>query len=289
MSDDLIQWDRSPTMAGMDVLGVRHVSASQIGMYQRCPRQWAMRYVLGLKSPPDGGLVVGSGVHHAAEVGMEAKVETGENPVPDDAAGLAHDYVREEFASGEVVTEGESHESALLDKAARMGAMWAESAAPGVEPEVVEHEFRIEMAGVPVVGRMDVVTKTGSVVDWKTTTRSPSVGDLPKKPQTEVYAAATGGVGVEYVYIVDAKTNPRVVPVVLDDEAVAEAARLASDTVGQTAEGMAMGVWPRNRDGWHCSARWCGYYDRCMSGADDKRLAELAHESRTAVVKEPPP
>jgi aspartate/tyrosine/aromatic aminotransferase len=66
------------------VFGVGHVSASQIGQYQRCPRQWAYRQVLKLKVPPDGGLLVGSGVHYAAEVGMQLHTV----PYPDVKTGL---------------------------------------------------------------------------------------------------------------------------------------------------------------------------------------------------------
>ena len=78
--------------ASFELLGLRHVSASQIAMYQRCPRQWAFRYVLGIKRPPDGGLVVGSGVHAGAEAGMITKKATGDNPDREQVAEIAFEY-----------------------------------------------------------------------------------------------------------------------------------------------------------------------------------------------------
>jgi hypothetical protein len=43
-------------------------------------------------------------------------------------------------------------------------------------------------------------------------------------------------------------------------------------------------MWPRTRKGWHCSKKWCGYYDRCTSnsGRDDATINEKAAEARAA-------
>ena len=132
---------------------------------------------------------------------------------------------------------------------------------------------------MPVVGRLDVVTTDGTVVDWKTTGRTPSVGDLASKAQTELYVKATGG-AMRYVFLVDLKTKPKVVVAEIPEAEAAMAGRLAEATVADTSQGMATGVWPRNREGWHCSEKWCGYYHQCMSGRSDPALAELASEAR---------
>ena len=269
------------SVAGLNEIGVERLSASSISMFQRCPRSWAYRYVLGLKSPPDAGLVTGSGMHYAAEVLMGAKVVTGENPDPSDAAEIAHDYAAEELATGEVITDGAEHEANILDRTARLGSLWAEYAAPGVNPAKVETTFTVELGGVPVMGRLDVITREGTVVDWKSAKRSPAPGDVGKKVQTELYAAATE-MPVEFIYVVDSPRVQKVVPVALSREEIAQARMLAGSTVADTAAAMASGAWPRNRDGWHCSKKWCGYYDRCMSGRDDATLNDLGAAARAA-------
>ena len=259
----------------LERLDIHHVSATQISMYQRCPRQWAYRYVLKIKSPPDAALLCGSGMHHAAEVGMIAKTLTGENPKPDDAADAARDYVADEFATGEVVLSSKDTRGGIVDKTVRLTRTWAEEAAPRVDPVEVEQEFSIEVAGVTVVGRYDVKTD-GNVIDWKSSSRAPSRTQVSNSPQTEVYALASG-LDVEYIYVVDSVRNgPRVVPQALDQTEMDTARSMAELTIGDVADGMARGVWPRNRNGWHCSPDKCGYYRRCMAGKDDATLREMA-------------
>jgi hypothetical protein len=82
--------------------------------------------------------------------------------------------------------------------------------------------------------------------------------------------------------MVDQAKGVSVVDVELDAGESAEAKNMAESTVRGVAEGMALGVWPRNRSTWRCSKKACGYFDRCMSGRDDAMFAELAAEARGA-------
>ena len=136
----------------------------------------------------------------------------------------------------------------------------------------------MEVAGVDVVGRMDVVTED-DVVDWKTSGKSPSRNEVAKSLQVELYSRATG-LPVTFVYLVHTKTKGvNVTSVDIGPAESRHAAGMAERTVSDAARGMALGVWPRNRVGWHCSRKWCGYYDRCMSGTDDRVLDEKAREA----------
>lgn len=267
------------TLNGLGAVGVTHVSASQINQYRRCPRQWAYRQVLGLKVPPDGGLIVGLGVHRAAEVGMLHKMDTGSDPEPEQAAEAAAEYVTDRCATGEVQLDDDTP-GVLADRAVRSATAWAEQAAPLVTPTDVEAEFDTVLAGIPVKGRMDVVT-ADTVVDWKTSGKSPSRGDLLQATQTSIYGAVTGR-RVSYIYMVNLTKQVKVTEVALSPEETAKAASLAASSVADIAQGMAMGVWPRNPQGWHCSQRWCGYYDRCMAGRDDATFTDKAADARGA-------
>jgi CRISPR/Cas system-associated exonuclease Cas4 (RecB family) len=279
LDEDVADERTHATLAGLSAVGVTRVSATQLSQYQRCPRQWAFRYVLGLKVAPDGGLVVGSGVHHAAEVGMLHKVDTGLNPDPDQSAEAAAEYVSEQVRSGEVRLDDDD-KGGMTDRAVRISRAWATDAAPLVMPVEVEQTFDVTMSGIPVTGRMDVVTAT-SVVDWKTSGKSPNRDDVIKSTQASIYARATRK-PLEFIYLVNQVKGVKVAPVDIPQPVANQVGALADSTVGDVAEGMALGVWPRNRNGWHCSERWCGYYERCMAGRDDAELREHAAEARGA-------
>lgn len=257
-------------------LNIDHVSATQIGMYQRCPRQWAYRNILKIKSPPDAAILCGSGMHYAAEVGMIEKTKTGADPKPDDSADAARDYVRDEFATGEVILSEKDTRGGITDKAVRLSRKWAEDAAPMVEPLEVEQEFDTIIEGVKVVGRFDVVTST-SIVDWKSSSRAPVRTNLTNSPQTELYSFVSGR-AMEFIYVIDSVRNgARVQREELAMHEVEQARALTKSTVADVAAGMASGIWPRNRTGWHCSPQKCGYYRRCMAGKDDATFKEMAH------------
>lgn len=268
-------------MKALNVLNIEHISATQISMYQRCPRQWAYRSVLKVKSPPDAAVLCGSGMHHAAEVGMLDKAKTGEDPKPDDAGQAAYEYVRDEFAAGEVILSERDTRGDISDKAVRLAQKWAEDAAPMVDPVEVEQSFDTEISGIKVVGRFDVVTNT-AVVDWKSSSKAPTRSTLTNSPQTELYSFVTGR-DMEYIYVIDAKRNgPRVQREELAKHEIEQARAMAKATVEDVADGMARGVWPRNRNGWHCSPMRCGYYRRCMEGKDDATLKEMAEVARAS-------
>jgi len=264
---------------GLASLGIESVSASQISQYLRCPRQWAMRKVLGLKMRPGAAAIAGSGLHAAAEAGMLGKIRSGEDPKPDESAEIAHDFVCGKAENEEVDIDEPGGVGAVATRAARFAEEWAKRASPMVEPESVEHTEQMEVAGVTLNGRFDVIDRRGWVVDWKTSSRRVSPATPLSSIQTEVYSLLAGR-RVSYFYLVDGPLGVSLDVITQTESARQESERLAVSTVAEASRGMALGVWPRNRNGWHCSKKWCGYYDRCMSGQDDARLKELADAAR---------
>ena len=58
---------------------IKHLSISQLGMFQRCGEQWRRRYLDEEVFPPGIAARVGSGVHKAAEINFKSKMQTGED------------------------------------------------------------------------------------------------------------------------------------------------------------------------------------------------------------------
>lgn len=245
-----------------------HLSPSSIRMYMRCPRQWWYRYVLGMKIAPDGGLVSGIAFHNAAERCLTEKIETGEDAPPDEAAEIARDEAEKGLETA-ILAEDQSKGS-VIDKAVRFATTWAEEALPEAEPDKVEEEWELDLGEVRVIGRIDMIAKDGTVVDWKTSSKAPPKAEsLAANPQTGLYSAATGSDKMTFVHLVDSKTKGvRVEPVSIPSDLIDQSRRLSEELAVDVAGACRSGIFPRNTDGWHCSARWCGYYKRCMSGQD---------------------
>lgn len=253
---------------------IDHLSASSVKQFLRCPRQWAYVRVLGIKLPPDGGLVAGKAFHTAAEQTMLRKLETGVDPTSDEAASIAADAAQEEIDAGEVRYDDEFYTSAgsIKDKAARFASRWAMDVAPTITPAEVEAPFEAIINGVKVVGRIDLIDKDSVVRDWKTSGKKPAVDELATSPQTGIYGLVRPNGGVVYHYVIDRKTGGDTMPVAIVGNHLARAQRIAFQTVREIAVLVNAGAFPRNTQGWHCSKKWCGFYDRCMSGKDDGSL-----------------
>lgn len=277
--------DGAPPLGGVD-----HLSASSISQYLRCPRQWAIVRLLGVKIPPDGGLRTGLAVHAGAEHGMLHKLDRGEDAPADEVCDVARDRALAENARAEQEIEETGlrehiqadgmRDDTIIDKATRLAGVWAKDASPLVQPAEVETSFTEVLAGVEVTGRLDVVDSDHRPVDWKTAGKTPSADDLAKRVQSEIYEAATEK-PVRYIHLVDLKGGVKVVDTPLEPNPWAP--RLAADTVEHVAAGIAGGAFPRNRDGWHCTQKWCGLYSRCLAGRYDEQIAEIGRERRAVM------
>ena len=235
--------------------------------YMRCPRQYWYSYVLGIKAPPGVNLVSGLGFHKAAERGMLEKLETGEPP----KAAAAQEWARDEVAR--LLTEPndvpKSAHGEVTDYSVRFAKHWAQSEAKTIEPKEVETSFTVKMAGVKVVGRIDLIEKDDGVTDWKSTGKAPTVSDIVLAPQSLVYPfARPSAKKLSYRYLIGLKTRVDHQTVEVSGQTLVRAKRFAEEAVFDIAEAVRAGVFPRRTEGWHCDARYCGYYNRCFSGKD---------------------
>ena len=111
----------------------KHSSPGQATTMGRCPRQYYYAYPCGIKSPPNGKLLIGSSTHRAAEVSMINKQDSGELLSNDDVAGVAaqtaHDYLSKPHA----LDDGES-EAKVIDTSVALARTWNEDFGPLREP-----------------------------------------------------------------------------------------------------------------------------------------------------------
>lgn len=145
-----------------------HVSATQIGLYQRCPRKWHIQYKEGIKPPPTPNLAIGESTHTIFQ-----DVYEGARPPldldPDDTAVPIQERSLSELLKDERLPRPNS--GTLLVEYPR------------------DYMLGIRAAGVPVKGRIDLLHllyRPGQVriIDLKTSSSIRKYGLSPAELAT---------------------------------------------------------------------------------------------------------
>lgn len=172
------------------------ISASQIKKYQRCPRQWAYRYIEKRPEPSSKSAELGSEIHKVLEDYFRWDVDT----IPDDKVGK--------------IAKSGLH---LLPS-----RMTGEPAYPR-QDIVVEHPFTFEFEGAMVRGYIDMTVKGSPlVIDHKTSSNPRKYGlndeTLAADIQAVMYAYAkfydsdiacdSDVVNLEWVYYTTSRFTP---------------------------------------------------------------------------------
>jgi len=149
---------------------LKHISASSLKMWMRCPEQWRRRYVLHQRVPPAAALIQGRADHQAIAGNFEQKLETQEDLAVSDVAAL---FV--EAFEGEIDKEGgyaevdwgESNTSMkekrreagrIKDRGVELVSIYHKEVSPWVMPESVEYRFDLPAGDLPVavIGYIDL-------------------------------------------------------------------------------------------------------------------------------------
>jgi hypothetical protein len=261
------------------VLPIEHFSASQLYMFETCPRQWQQRYILGRKEPPGQALVLGSVTHGGIEHGLDIKMLTGDDPKLDDVLALYHDMVwpgAMDRYGGENEVIWDSKPEVIRAKGAELVTLYHPRISL-LEPESIEHEFLIDIGlPVPIKGFIDLVQANGRpTIDFKTSGQKRS--DL--KPdwliQGRIYQLVVPR--TIDIHQITTQASPQLVTPLENDlmsrpyserlaeetkkrirYALAEANHLYS-TLGPDEDWPMRGVY----SGWKCDPKWCGYRKDC--------------------------
>jgi CRISPR/Cas system-associated exonuclease Cas4 (RecB family) len=272
----------------------KYLSASQVSMYLKCPRQYKFRYVDDHKRPPGISAAMGTSGHKACE--------TTHHHIVDHDVPASDEEVTDSFSDkwNEVVSGVEEMEGldpgTLKDQGIALVRMYNQQIAPQVKPQVnednvrgVEMRFEVDVAGVPMLGFIDLIDENSPIAlspeeaALIRTTMGPkwvpnevlrtAVSDLKFKgkasPQSEVdgslqltlYSLATGIYAVRYDQLIKTKT-PKIKR--------ATSMRTKQDhkwlqhIVREVAEAISKGAFPpTDPTSWACNPKWCGYYSQC--------------------------
>lgn len=248
----------------------RQLSYTQLNMFLRCPRQYEYRYMRGLKVPPSGAMVQSRVWHETVEFNYRQKIHSDR----DLALGEMQEFFVSQFdaalASEEVALEPGEKPGKLKDQGTAIVAAHHKAVAPAVRPLLVEEHFIVGLGEdfpFDLAGVWDLVERDGTIADNKAYSKTPQQEDLDKDLQFTIYAlgfrATRGEIepGLRMDAIVKTR-NPRAVQ--LHTRRTNGHCRWLLGLIEQVGKAIASGIFYPNPNGWHCSPKFCGYWDRCM-------------------------
>lgn len=244
-----------------------HVSHSQIEMWLRCPKQWEYRYVYGLKVPPSGALIEGGCYHETLERNFKIKIHTQEDLPLEECLDTFSVVWDARLLEGEYINWEGRNPGNIKDEGIGLVREYISTISPSVQPVKVEEPYVSEVAGVKFVCVIDLEEVSLAVIDHKTSARVYTQADVDKNLQATA-AAFVLGRGIVFYNHIALKTRVPQIQVVKTYRTRADIewwATMAAQIVQQMKAGMAppRSVDAFGKDGWWCSERFCGFYERC--------------------------
>ena len=300
----------------MPDLPLAHLSASQIGMYQRCGRQYEFRYIKGLKEPPALKPTAGKAGHAGIEAHMRAKMRTGEDPEVNvmldifDASWNAQ--------APDIELQPEEDLGKTKDYIAWTLRQYHAEAAPNVTPRAIEQEFLLPLRVLdevlpPIKGYIDLIKvpangpATLDIDDTKFVLPGKggrvyikSQSDVDWSDQMTLYDMAMTAAGITadrigLVSMVGPKFKdgdpipaemPKIVPIYRDERLMAPSVRSSMHSrlklkIQAIVRAIRNGTFIPTNDPRTCS--WCGFRKVCPDSlAKDDFLAQQIREENPA-------
>ncbi len=151
---------------------MNHLSHSQVSMWLKCPFQWYCRYILKLKKPPPGPMAFGIAFDDGVTGNYQQKLKTEKDLSIMDTTDI-FDESFNKFRD-EADWQGANPDD-LLETGRGLTKVHMLEEAPTIMPLTVQDKVEIKYNDVySVVTVSDLVTTTGTIMDWKTTGKSPS-------------------------------------------------------------------------------------------------------------------
>lgn len=192
---------RQPTKTWLDGR-FAHLSASSLGMFRRCPRQFQQRYIHGRKEPPGEGLIVGNFFHETIGFNYQSKISTHEDRPLSELVEYLQDAAVPRVISNaggltEIRWDDDAHPERALDQArsdtAKMTSVYHSQVLPRMQPVAVEQKLEWHMPGVPVpiIGYLDTIL-ADRIVDTKTGKQARSKPKPDWHLQADLYSSNIG-------------------------------------------------------------------------------------------------
>jgi len=249
---------------------LEYLSASRLKSFHTCRLQWYFRYIEELPNKPSPALLVGKVVHAVLQTWNLARWRGEDTSV--ERMELVFEASWVHGCEEEAMTWNSSEEEAR-EKAGALSILrhyLTHTPVPHDEkPQAVEVrvERDLDAHGLPpLVGIIDLVRSGGTIVDFKTSARSPDAFMATHQNEIQLgcyallYREATGNTeaGFELHHLVKTK-EPKLIVTPMSPMSADQIRRLV-----RIMESYVRGIEARDyvpSPGMHCS--WCDYYAEC--------------------------
>ena len=145
----------------------RHLSCTQISMYEHCPRKWYYRYALGIKTPKTAALHFGTAADEALNVFFEKKI-AGKTPKNEEIYEVFNHHWEMDL---EKVNWKEDSPEALKKVAPKVIDAYIDKFDSITEATDVQTECRVNLDnGCVLLGYIDIL-EANAIVDTKTASK----------------------------------------------------------------------------------------------------------------------
>ncbi len=238
-----------------------HLSYSQINQYMNCPQQYYREQIEHKPNNYSSEAFEGVSMAYTLEAIGNAKKQ--DKKLPTIKALMKRWEVFTELNSAEV-TQWNDYIPVLRDRAQQFLTMFIAQEATELRPTGVEQDFALNIAGVPVVGRADIVEQR-YVWDYKVT-GNPFYLKPDTSLQLDLYSLAFQKNHVGYIVLdrkkPDALKIMQIRSTRLDLE---KTQRWVEIVVSGVAQAISKGVFPVCDPAKNalCSEKWCGQWHDC--------------------------
>lgn len=154
------------------------LSHAQIKIYLDCPRKWRLRYIDKIREPLTLPMLFGSCFHKAIEYNYRQKISTHEDLATQDVVTFfISSFEKHTLRNGHLFKELTRGQVELIG--VKMITSFMGYVAPQVQPLYVEYPITVNVNGVTVTGRLDVITTDRMIIDNKSS--------LPDDVKTDEY------------------------------------------------------------------------------------------------------
>ena len=237
------------------------LSPSQVSEFLDCQAKWYFHKVLGLPEAVSSNLSLGRAVHAALAENFRQKIETKED-LP--GAGVQALFTEAWTNAKDETTWAPDNNAEDLENAGKvMIQTYMDQVAPRIEPAAVEFEVSGLIAGVPVLGYVDLMDVNGTIIDVKTAKKKPVGVRVNHRLQVATYrqlAPGASGVGKVDTLVKGSKTIGLHEQTFEVNEADIKSTAVLYPAV---QEAMRSGLYMPNRGSYLCSRRNCSFWSRC--------------------------